>query len=999
MSAYISKAGVEFGSPGLSRVSISYKADSEINEFVYIHKDDFIRGHLHNSLKQEFVDFLCKHIPVGLSLRDHPDVLYPVLHKVSKEIFKMRVRENHSPRNIIIAHMIIMLCKMMFFSAVRKSEIRILDYILSQIIFGFEYNDYCADARKYSYILRCNEYQEVRNLPDLRLANCAYYFKYNINEVHDADIFPPQHNLPFAPSQEELRDIEYAMVEDEPIAEEDLSLLRIFLRKTLQRYRTSLEMPDDLDRILASKDSKTIDRNTGRSVFDKNLMHEVPRWHPVEILSGFEYTRTYIYKSPHETRDGVNTTKSNKMFLHDMNYLLMQITKAIPYCGIGKVIPKFRNDTYIIMMDIEKDGHTQNREVLQVFCEELESAYPAFPFTYFSKGTNKSIVKDFNGQLLKTKRGWGIGMMNCLAGFITGTIIQMTNYKSFVTNDDIVIDTDRIDLVGARTAYSEILAYMKKYRRLVKLKKTVISKSVKTCEQYQKVHHYDYEVDKELARDLSLIQNIVFAPVAFMAKDNLNNSWKTYGYRSHINWDRLKYSIINNYSEHPYELLVPGVAGGFDLEPNNLDWTVRRYYQLTQRQKYWFQNHCDPPGTSEIKWSNKEGHFDYYAHAELKEEYASNWIAKEILGNYSIEKILSSKMENFCKNKSRRPERLLPKLKKIQQNRMLYFKRKDKHLIADEIFITEYVHNRPRPYALPYSWIRVQEEDEYPYQKNRWMTEGVPGVVDKLRAYQNAFNIKTNLQLRKSVDGLDYLEMSDIGQFTLWQDDRDLGPHPSIQDKTNNTFAGFQFSAWLNPYRNIMLAEVTSRIKPGRRYIYDGPCHYKDTLRNLVFLSACVHLRRIKRFVPHSKRVDNIVKLHLPPLLKDACAYYVHLYPDEYNQVMDALSKLKAPEIKNEILEEKFEYTEADKMELYRSYNPYKSAFNDVLYQLRFSPWVLQKVNELEREVKEDTPEDNDDPDYANQDYIDSDYAYGDSDAELLLEQEAFEQAADDEWS
>jgi len=418
----------EIGEKLLRVITSYYSCTAEEAEYVYIHKDDFIRGRLEKKLALWFKTILAEIIPLGLTTGDSLKLITPCLRKVGRELFKRRGKD-HSPKNIIIAHLIIMCPKLEFFSTVSNSNIRILDYINSQLDYGFEYNDYCADCRKYSYILRTNEYQEVKDLQEQELGKGEYYFQYKVNEVDDANIFPPQHNLPFAPLEKELKDIEYAMVENPPIALEDEVSLRLFLRGILKKNRVVLQHPDDLDKILSSKDAKTIYQ--GKPTFDKNLMHNVPKWDAAEVMGGFRYKRTFIYKNPCETRDGVNTTKSFKTFLYEMNYLLLQITKPIPYCGIGKALPKTPKGDFYLMMDITKDGHTQDREVLRIFCEELEGVYPEFPFTLFYKGTKNSITEDFNGQKLKTSRGWGIGMMNCLAGLITGTIIQKNGKTLF----------------------------------------------------------------------------------------------------------------------------------------------------------------------------------------------------------------------------------------------------------------------------------------------------------------------------------------------------------------------------------------------------------------------------------------------------------------------------------------------------------------------------------------------------------------------------------------
>jgi len=993
---------------GKIQVHLNLSEISLYREFLYIHKEDFVKGLLPKVDQDFFISRLDKYLNLGLLTTDNLYTISSSLRNLRADLYNNRDRISHTPKNIIIAGMINMTIKIEFFSALPHRGWRIYDYIKSQILYGFEFNDYCADARKYSYILQCNEYSHIKGLPDKEFGKVEYTFSYDLWYVSDSDIFPPDHNLPFAPLEKDLKDIEYAMVEDPPIPLNELIKLRVFLRKVLLRYQVILQQPDDLDFVLSSKNSKTIDEVTGRSHFNAHFMKSVPKWSPLELQRGFRYTRTYIYKHSAEVRDGVNTTITQKAFLYHMNYLLLQITKPIPWCGIGKNIPRPSKEFFNIMMDITKDGHTQNREVLKIFCEELEYIYPAFPFTTFYRATMNSQTVDFNKDILFTKRGWGIGMMNCLAGFITGTIISLSGEECFVTNDDIVVYTSDTNLTMASQTYKKVCTVLRTYNRDIKEKKTTISKSLKTCEQYYFTHMYNYKVDKDLKRDFSILENIYSSPVPYLAKEQFNQAYKSYSYRSHIFWPGLKGWLIDNFHEHPYEMFMPSSAGGYDTNPNNLNWDIRIYVDtLNDFQRYWFQNHCNPPNSNNLHWKMREFKTDYFLKSEMKEEFMSNWLVSEELANFNMEKVLNQKVEGFSKNRSKRPERLLTKYKKIQDDRIQYFKKKDKTFYSVEVFTTSYVHDRPACYAIPLSWVSYSVKDEIPYVGKSWILEqGSDQYQDKLRVFARAFNIKTNMHIRDAnVHNVDISANHLVG-FSLWQDDRPLGLSKSESSKYNVNYANFGQSVWLNPYRDLSTAELYSRIPGFLNYTYKGPALYKDVLKNLCVLSQkTYHLKSIKRFVPVENRTTKIMSMQIPQIIKEACTYYIWHHPDRYNAIFEVLTDICSKyKLFNPWQPEGAEEIKEIGEELYKDFDMISYLQGKIYTQEHFDRIAQQqREEELQEMIDAELDQQQRDEQGDLEDAYDEDYDY-DIDEDLInhyLDEGDFHQdnlPEDDEW-
>lgn len=351
-----------------------------------------------------------------------------------------------------------------------------------------------------------------------------------------------------------------------------------------KEFRDCVEaiLPDSVERVL---EEEILLKNSSSSAFDpSDHSRKTKVYKEKESKNSFSSDplfgkRCLIYVSPDNYRDTIilSVPQSNSVKLIEQQCAL--IAERCDYSAyirdereFDKALRKYRKDfSYFLDRDLEKEGITKPRELVQIILEVLEEKYPGLPAWKY-----KDIYKDYrilhDGKILNPPRGHGLGMANALTTIMQCAVVEMVfqrmNRNDFTIglmgalayNDDLTIGfTDEEDL---ETYWDSEDSVMTDLRLLRKNTKSHRGEDFVLCERYNE------SLNRKLSYHMTELFNIFSAPLIGIAKSYSSNL------SSHISAEMIDtyiHSIVDfwGYEFYEDEWRYPAAFGGW-ISPSYL---------------------------------------------------------------------------------------------------------------------------------------------------------------------------------------------------------------------------------------------------------------------------------------------------------------------------------------------------------------------------------------------------------------------------------------------
>jgi len=284
---------------------------------------------------------------------------------------------------------------------------------------------------------------------------------------------------------------------------------------------------------------------------------------------------TYIQKCPGDTRFSITLSAPHSNSVKLIEKQVALVASEMPWsCYVKDQDEYFQRydkfgytNRFFYNRDIEKDGLTKNRKLLQVICKVLKHKYPHWPASrYF--GIFDNFYIDIDGKVENPPRGIGLGMSAALTTILQSICFRMVVDRIVEEEDNIEGTLDALfyhDDASLASSSEDTLEVIKDTDHKILTDLGICPKKTKsfTSTEYVLCENYSNDIldrkesyQRSILKSLHTCENVTHAKLAWYSQFRFAEPemWKHY-------IDELVSHF--GYEFYPQETRAPGLLGGW----------------------------------------------------------------------------------------------------------------------------------------------------------------------------------------------------------------------------------------------------------------------------------------------------------------------------------------------------------------------------------------------------------------------------------------------------